>query len=239
MSDEVIQVHVNTIDLKDSGDGTYEIKTDLVGIKSFRISSIEITNIVYYISANNNTIKFKEGVVGNPTLTTTIAIGNYDINGIIIAIQQSLNFVGSGFTVSYNSITGKISITKSNGMFSIIYSGTTAANVIGLNADTVFDITTTMQNVYNLLPYNCIFLQSTELSSLKSKKNIYYNHLNVDNIIYKIPIKTNILINKSETRSLLKQAINIDKFSFRICDPSGSRVNFVGNNYSFTINFYR
>lgn len=236
---ETIQVHVNTADLKSDGNGLYEIKTGLVGIKSYKIVSIELPDIGYYIGASNNEIKFKEGGVGAPTQTATIVIGNYSISGLISAIQNAMNTASSGYTVGYNSVTGKILFTKSSGVFGLILSGSSAASVIGLSADTVFGNPVMMQNVYNLLPYNYVFLQSAELNALKSRKNVYYGHPGITDVIYKIPVGTKLLVNESEVRGVLKQSINIDKFTFKIIDPSGNRVIFTGGNYSFSINFYK
>jgi hypothetical protein len=50
MSEETIQVHVDTKDLKDDGNGLYEIKVGLVGIKSFKLHTLEIPMLNYYIS---------------------------------------------------------------------------------------------------------------------------------------------------------------------------------------------
>jgi hypothetical protein len=244
MSEETIQVHVDTKDLKDDGNGLYEIKVGLVGIKSFKLHTLEIPMLNYYISGYNNVIRFKEGNAGNPILTVTIPPGNYLMTTLINKIEELMNLAGSGYALFYNSVSGKIYITKSNGVFSILLSGTTAAKVIGLSADTAFAANTYMQNVYNLLPFNYVFLQSTELMQLKARKNIFYGHPGITNIIHKIPVvakfgDTNIVTVISDKRNYLKQAINIDKFTFKMVDPNGNRVQFGGIPYTFTINFYR
>jgi hypothetical protein len=243
MSEETIQVHIDTGDLKHDGTGLYEIKVGLVGIKSFRLHTLEIPMMDYYINDSNNIIKFTEDA-GVTIKTITIPSGNYVMTTLIQKIESLMNTVSSGYSLYYNSVSGKIYITKLSGTFQILFSGTTAAKVIGLSGDTPVAANTYMQNVYNLLPYNYIFLQSKELMQLKAKKNIYYSHPGITNIIHKIPVvakfgDTNIVSNISEKRNYLKQAINIDKFTFKMIDPNGNNVQFGNLPYTFTINFYR
>ncbi|KAJ3159863.1 hypothetical protein HDU88_008412 [Geranomyces variabilis] len=69
------------------------------------------------------------------------------------------------YTVSYDNVSGKISITSSTSPFQIFLDGTTAMQHLGLTADTASAITNTFQNPIDLTGSKMVLVASTAIRS--------------------------------------------------------------------------
>ena len=100
-------------------------KTDNVLNIYFSIVHCEIPNSMYLINSNNNILNF-----GIP-YTTTLTIGNYNVNTFMTMISSLLP---SGMTLSYNSLTYQFTFSYTTS-FSIL-STSTCLSLIGLGTTT-------------------------------------------------------------------------------------------------------
>ena len=89
-------------------------KTDNVLNIYFSIVHCEIPNSMYLINSNNNILNF-----GIP-YTTTLTIGNYNVNTFMTMISSLLP---SGMTLSYNSLTYQFTFSYTTS-FSILSTST-------------------------------------------------------------------------------------------------------------------
>ena len=83
-------------------------------VMSLRLSSLQLPNVMYNISAaNGNNTMYIEVDNGGPTGGVTMPDGNYDINSFITVLQTQINtqLSTTNFSVTYDQYTQKITIT--------------------------------------------------------------------------------------------------------------------------------
>ena len=74
----------------------------------FQLKSAYMPNSAYNVNSTNNLIYLYQSA----NFTATITPGYYSSNSFATAIQTALNAVSSGYSVTYSSITGFITITN-------------------------------------------------------------------------------------------------------------------------------
>jgi hypothetical protein len=86
-------------------------------VLSIRLSSLQLPNVMYNISAaNGNNVLFIDVENGGPNGTVTMPDGNYDISSFVTTLQTQLNtqLSTANFTVTYDQYTYKITISYIN-----------------------------------------------------------------------------------------------------------------------------
>ena len=86
-------------------------------VMSLRLSSLQLPNVMYNISAaNGNNTLYIQVDNGGPNGVVTMPDGNYDINNFITVLQTQLNtqLSTTNFSVTYDQYTQKITITYSD-----------------------------------------------------------------------------------------------------------------------------
>jgi len=96
----------------------FKMISQIKNVISIRLSSIELPNTWYAFSENRGNISMNLIVSGNSATTVSIQPGNYSLNtgasnDILIELFNKLNaaFSANSFGVTFNSITGKITIS--------------------------------------------------------------------------------------------------------------------------------
>jgi hypothetical protein len=109
-----------------SSDCTFSL-TELLSIKDNKISLeyMEIYNTIPIIGSSNNKLDFS---VGASNFTATITIGSYSAIQLATEIQNQMNTVSSGFTVTYNNNTRKLTFANSSTFTLLFLSGTNASS---------------------------------------------------------------------------------------------------------------
>ena len=126
--------------------------------EEFINASFNIEGVSYYfnpirIQATDAYIDFNDGGVK----VATVAVQTYKSPGVLAqAIQDAMNSVSSGITVTYSSSTGKFTIAKASGTLSLLWNtGANTANTIGdvlgfsTAADDTAALTYTADNAQN------------------------------------------------------------------------------------------
>jgi hypothetical protein len=109
-----------------------------------------IPNSYYTITISNNQFYFNDGM---QDFTVTLATGFYGINDLICALQNELNSVSSNFSVTYNSITAKITINRTS-PFQIKFGSNGVNGTMGFdNGNTSFSTSHTASHIINLQPH--------------------------------------------------------------------------------------
>jgi len=108
---------------------------DRIHMRSIKMLSCQVPNSQNPIRASNNKLDFKYG--GN--FTVTITPGRYTGTQYASALQTEMKLVDAGFSVSYSSITNKLTIENPGNVFSMLNAtGTNAssnhARLIGFSA---------------------------------------------------------------------------------------------------------
>ena len=86
-------------------------------VLSLRLSSLQLPNVMYNISAaNGNNTLYIDVEDGGPNGIVTMPDGNYEINNFITVLQTQLNtqLSTTNFSVTYDQYTQKITITYSD-----------------------------------------------------------------------------------------------------------------------------
>ena len=227
------------IDSKSRTSGTNEnftvtLNRTLTKIKQVELVETEIPFSFYAINANNNNIRFVSGVT---TYNAIVTPGNYTTDDFITELQSKMNAQLAGFTITYNTITYKLTFANATS-FSLSLTGSTIANIIGLSADSTNGNSFTCQNTINLSGPNYLLIRSSVLT----KPKIVRPFLNStqDDILYKLQVNVapgNLIPEKNMYTNLIKYGVrqSITTIDFSLLDPQTNVINLNGQPWSMTI----
>jgi hypothetical protein len=104
-----------------NGEFRINIPFPLKNVMRVRMASAEIPLVAYTFSLKNGNTTFAVKLGASPTFIkcTPIPDGNYSLNNLISAIQTSLQLFHSGFSVSFDQTSGKVTIENSSLPFEI------------------------------------------------------------------------------------------------------------------------
>jgi hypothetical protein len=141
------------------------------------LQKASIPNTMYNINYSNNTlVVYASGVVN----VLPIPEGNYNINQLLTELKSSMPY----FTITYNSLTNKITFTYSSD-FSF-YASSTILGVLGFNEGALVSSSNfTLESTHccNLMPIKCINVVSN-----LTTYNINKAFPNSQNILASIPV---------------------------------------------------
>ena len=182
------------------------------------IKNCEIPHSFYLINESNNILCLS--VLGVDTIYT-LTQGNYNINNFMNALSALL---GSNYSLSFNSITYKITISNSVNFFVILYEKTTMNKFLGISntentscilQSGVYSITSPY--VVNFLPTQKIHLRSSNL-----KVDSYNNYDKSNDVFLSIQNSTlfgqGIYFNNNTNLKYLIDIKNLSTIDIRITD---------------------
>lgn len=186
----------------------------LNGKKQLTLKSLSIFNTIYTINSNNNKIDFNENATNK---TTTLTNGWYDSSSLCTHISSSMTTTSGGFatfTATYNSTTGKITISSTQNFSLLFLTGTNKSyspyrelgftDVNGINAiDTSVSTSSTANNIVNLgIPLTLyISINNWNGSNIKDTSNTHCT--------FAIPIKAGFRELIEYNSSDIKQTVEI------------------------------
>lgn len=228
---------------------SYQIEFDNVlrSVISIELVSAELPAVQYNINENNNMLYFNEG---GDDLDVSIPIGQYDnIGDLATAIQDAMNShpdSSMGYTVTYSTVTRKLTITKGSGTFNLLFEGdsetfvhnqtrskyldSSIGPVIGFSRlDLSGSLTYTGQNQYNLAGENYVLLYIKELENLESVSG--------NSTIHDTFTKINLDANTSNNVKFYKQ---LDEYISRVSftPPLASLGQMIIKFYNYNGSFY-
>jgi hypothetical protein len=133
-------------------------------ITKIKLQSLTFFNTLYNITAAfNNTIPFS---IGATNFTAVIPAGAYNITTFAPAVQAALNAVSTGFTVAYNPLTYKLTISNASA-FSLLWgTGPTCSTECGFpDLPTAAATSVTGPNAVNLGEPCHLFVMIREIDS--------------------------------------------------------------------------
>ena len=200
-----------------------------------KIESFKFTNSIYNVSIYSNIFYFGLASSAYAVQSVVITRSNYDINSLIIA----LNEIGYGFTFLYDSKTMKITITNTVNfnLFNATYNMLKILGFPNVNQVSVLK-TLTSSNIINLIGSQMLYLSLPNLSlnSYGVKNSI--NKTSKSNVA-SIPV-TSIQGDTQTYSSDLMHKINDKIITFievRIIDENGNEVNFNGVDWFLNVSF--
>lgn len=187
----------------------------------------------YNINSTNNTLTYD--IVGGPQLTFTVPVGNYNINQLLTYINNNW----TGYTLTLNLLTNKITITKSAAADFTIYSGG-LGNILGFTSNAYGlagnSYTVTGASVANLYTITNVNVETNLLT---------YNVSNISNqtqnrsILASIPVAVApFSLISYENPSMYKTNLYVGEFnnlSVRLLDNNGAVIDMNGVDYTMTL----
>ena len=187
----------------------------------------------YNINSTNNVLTYD--IVGGPQLTFSVPVGNYNINQLLTYINNNW----TGYTVTLNILTNKITITKDDVADFTIYSGGLGkilgftSNAYGSSGNAYSVTSASVANLYtitnvnvetNLLTYNVsnISTQTQNRSFLASIPVTVapFSLISYDN---SSSYKTNLYVGE------------FSNMSIRLLDNNGNVIDMNGVDYTITL----
>lgn len=186
----------------------------------------EVPNSFYIVNYTNNNF-----VLNNVVYTLTR--GNYNINTFITHL---LTLIPAGYTLTYSSITTKITMSHPTTPFTINASSTncTVNKIMGLGITDLSGLSIVMPNVVNFIPLQRINFRSTYFNFG------CYNSIDGSSDIF-LPLQNNAgqnsiinYVNQTQHRFLIQDRA-ITTFIINVSDDYGNLINFNGVDWLMTL----
>lgn len=189
----------------------------------------------FNINKNNNQLFIRlyntQGFTQN--LSYSLSFGNHTIASLLTELKFIL---GTAFTITYNSITNKLTFIHSTYEF-VLLSNSTCLEIIGFAIG--YDITTINKTLESNTNVN---LQSVQCICINS--NIHTNSINTSNInnahalanipINQTPFSMITYMNSSNYR-VNTYANNLNQINIKLLDQSGNIINLNGLHWTMTL----
>lgn len=170
--------------LKSSDVSNNVISSNNIFDGDYQLHSLTFTNNVYNITSNNNILPYQEGASYN-----AIELDEQFVNGDDLAthLKAKIDAVSGGTsTVSYNSNTGKFTISNTTNFYFKFGDVTTNTcyNLLGFNqSNTSNGTSVTSDNVADLVPFKHIYMnvEQADCGNVRNENNNSYTFLIVCN----------------------------------------------------------
>jgi len=193
----------------------------------FSVDHCEVCNSYYLINDTNNKIVIN-------SITYNIVFGNYNVNNFISAL---LSVIPSGFTVTYSSITNKLTFNYTSN-FTINASSDlcTINDILGLGNINITSIGNSL-----VLPYVVNFLPLARINFRSNffKFNNFSTTDNTTDIFLSLqnsapPIGVIYYVNQTNTNFIIND-VNITSINIDVTDDNNNLINF--NNVDWFMTF--
>ena len=194
--------------------------------------SVQYANIpysFYNINSTNNVLNY---TLNSVNYTITITSGNYNITQLIASLKSLM----TGFTISYNSITNKITFSHSTYNF-IFLASSTCQEILGFVKNTAYtssSLALISRNCISLIPIKCINVVSNLLTY-----NINKSNPNKQSILCCVPVTTqpnSIIEYKNNNNFRSNLFINqISNITIKLTDQNNNTLDLNGLDFFMTI----
>ena len=215
-----------------------------------RIENVKIPTSFYNINSNYNIFRIIEDPGGaDDLISVSIPVGNYNESELRATVSAllttaSLAFAGNTYTITYDSITGKMTITTNVTEFQVdsITNGSTLNRGLGF-ADAQY--TSGTATALTLISVNHVTLNFLRYINIKSDlgSNNHYSQQNLEDIGVQIPVtegRSTIQFydNHNGYKAKLENRHSIKHIRFTLIDNSKNIVDFNGIDWSCEVVIY-
>ena len=210
-----------------------------------RIENIKLPTSFYNINSNYNTLKITEDPSGTPdAISVSVPEGNYnesELRSTLVALLNTATLNGNTYTITYDSITGKATITTDVTDFEVdsITNGST------LNKGLGFGDATYTSTALSLVSVNHVSLNFLRYVNIKSDlgSNNHYSQQNLEDIGVQLPItegRSTIQFydNHNGYKAKLENRHNIKHIRFVLIDNNKNVVDLNGVDWSAEVVLY-
>jgi hypothetical protein len=251
-------------DLKNDDNSQFRVQAPIVlkNVIRIRLASVEVPLVEPIISAakGNASFKVKVGASTRYINSGFLTTGNYTAGAIIAAIQNQLQSIHSGFTITLSAISGLVTITNSSLVFTFDFSspiesvanrpthwglgyylGFRESVQTSLYTDSVAGYSITARSVINVNanPYYLVRMKCPdEIVNLTHRINggtfvsAFAKVVLTDNY-YQLQFDDNSNMLRKEYTFI--SPVNIPFFQISLLDPWGILVNMMDIDWSYTI----
>jgi hypothetical protein len=231
---ESFQIYLNSTNADNINNNIYNFILPNLEIadENYIYLSVQYASIpysFYNINTTNNVLIYTLNLVN---YTVTITPGNYNITQLVTFLKSNM----SGFTISYNSITNKMTFSHSTYNFTFL-STSTCQEILGFKTNTNYTSTTLSlisMNCVSLIPIKCINIVSNLLTY-----NINKSNPNNQSILCCMPITTqpnSIIEYKNNNNFRSNLFINqISNITIKLADQNNNILNLNGLDFFLTI----
>jgi len=231
---ESFQIYLNSTNADNINNNIYNFILPNLEIadENYIYLSVQYASIpysFYNINTINNVLIYTLNLVN---YTVTITPGNYNITQLVTFLKSNM----SGFTISYNSITNKMTFSHSTYNFTFL-STSTCQEILGFKTNTNYTSTTLSLislNCVSLIPIKCINIVSNLLTY-----NINKSNPNNQSILCCMPITTqpnSIIEYKNNNNFRSNLFINqISNITIKLTDQNNNILNLNGLDFFLTI----
>lgn len=120
------------------------------------------------VNDSNNKVSFYDNGMGSTPRSFSIPDGTYSPDDLVAALTTGFSAQGTQtYTVSYDHVSGKITISAATSPFKVMYPGTTASKLLGLLGTQQSDpgTTITFSNPIDLTGVKMVLVASTNIRS--------------------------------------------------------------------------
>jgi hypothetical protein len=239
---ESIQIFLNSKNADRYNNGTSDVDFYLKNLEvlsqyyiHLSVKHAVVPYSFYNININNNNLQIRlfNSTGYSETKTANISYGNHNINSLLTELRSQLS---STFTITFNSITNKITITNSTYDFAILLNSS-CLELIGFSS--LSDIyssnkTLTSNTNVNLQSVQCICIRSNMQTNCISSGN----QNNVSTLasipIANQPYTTIAFINQTNHKVNLYNN-NLNTINIKLVDQNGRIVDLNGLHWSMTL----
>ena len=202
------------------------------------IESISMPTSWYNLIPSKSWVDFMVGVVN---YSVQLSTGTYDLTSLLSEMLSKMNAAFAGFTATFNTITGKVTIANATPFALMWQTGAhNTANIeklIGFNhTDTAFALSQVGNNVPNTSKINTIYLESSSLGPKITNKCTFNGQLS--NLIAAIPLQVgNYEIDNSYKGPghLFCTTHDMTNLSLKLVDEDGVKVDNNGVDWSMIL----
>jgi hypothetical protein len=227
----------------------YQFETPVNHVISIRVSSVELPNSYPMISETMNTNYFHIRYNGD-TFKITIPSGNYTSAQLLDELNKSLSASGKGdWEVTINEITGKFTITETNGTPFCLYHDKDnhypkrtrdfgLGSILGFREKTYINESTyTSESSVNLYgdSYLLVKINDYDLMNTRSREKEVYTAIAkviLDNPKNNYVFDNNTFITK---RYVFTQPVDIRVLNIQLLNPNGDIVDLADQDWSMSL----
>jgi len=246
METETLQIHLNSKDAIKYNNGTSDCEFNFNTIEilpqyyiHLSVKHAVIPYSFYNVNKTNNTLIIRSFSIPfsySSLQTITLSIGNHNVNTLLSDLKSKID---SHFTITYNSITNKMTFTNSLYDFCLV-SSSTCLEILGFGTTTtdIYDNGLSLTSLYvmNLQPVQCICINSNFISN-----SITSGNQNNGTIIASMPINNQpftMITYSNQTNYKINLFSNVfNRISIKFQDQNGNLIDLNNLHWSMTLQF--
>jgi len=231
----VIINSANRTDLADlTSDFTYALDKQVSKVVAIEVVSVQIPFSYYAINGTNDQLSSFAGLA-------TLIHGNYTSASFAAMVEAQLNLLAAGHTVTYSSVTGRITVANAGNTRIIVSGVNDAAPLLGFTVSSALAASVTGDSTAVFTGPNYLVIKSLALTRYNSTPAVTAADLASTTIFHTVPVNVNagaIIIDTPESNSSMSPLNfpdNFNEIDLQLEDDQGNQLDLNGANWSMQL----